>query len=164
MSDLYTVVVFITLFTLIINIMGVISNGLVSQKNKNEIIAVSLVIGISVIGESVVKQTAPLPPLFCCTKRQSLLNFVRHRLFVYTAAIAYGKVKRIRLAYVFIACHAVFEIWAMLNGWVFFIDSDNIYHRGSLYWLYIAACIFSVLYCLYLYGDIRDYKNYQARI
>ena len=40
MSDLYTVVVFITLFALIINIMEVISNGLVSQKNKNEIIAV----------------------------------------------------------------------------------------------------------------------------
>ena len=51
MSDLYTVVVFITLFTLIINIMEVISNGLVSQKNKNEIIAVSLVSGIAVIGE-----------------------------------------------------------------------------------------------------------------
>ena len=47
MSDLYTVVVFITLFTLIINIMGVISNGLVSQKNKNEINAERLVIGKS---------------------------------------------------------------------------------------------------------------------
>ena len=148
MSDLYTVVVFITLFTLIINIMEVISNGLVSQKNKNEIIAVSLVIGIAVIGEWIgVETNGAASSLILLHKAAKLVEFCAAPAIGVTAAIAYGKVKRIRLAYVFIACHAVFEIWAMLNGWVFFIDSDNIYHRGSLYWLYIAAFIFSVLYC-----------------
>lgn len=162
MSDLYTVVVFITLFTLIISIMEVISNGLVSQKNKNEIIAVSLVIGIAVIGEWIgVETNGAASSLILLHKAAKLVEFCAVPAIGVTAAIAYGKVKRIRLAYVFIACHAVFEIWAMLNGWVFFIDSDNIYHRGSLYWIYIAAFIFSVLYCFICM--VIGYKNYQAR-
>lgn len=120
MSDLYTVVVFITLFTLIINIMEVISNGLVSQKNKNEIIAVSLVIGIAVIGEWIgVETNGAASSLILLHKAAKLVEFCAVPAIGVTAAIAYGKVKRIRLAYVFIACHAVFEIWAMLNGWVF---------------------------------------------
>ena len=76
MSDLYTVVVFITLFTLIINIMEVISNGLVSQKNKNEIIAVSLVIGIAVIGEWIgVETNGAASSLILLHKAAKLVEF-----------------------------------------------------------------------------------------
>lgn len=162
MSDLYTVVVFITIFALVINFAEVMSNRLVSQKNKYEIIAVCLFMGIAVMGEWIgVKTNGANSSLIWLHKSAKLVEFCAAPAIGITAAIAYGKVKRIRLAYVFIVCHAVFEILAMLNGLVFSIDSDNIYHRESLYWFYVAAFIFSILYCFVCM--VIAYKNYQAR-
>lgn len=162
MSDLYTVVVFITLFALVINITEVITNRLVSQKNKHEIVTVCIFIGIAVIGEWVgVRTNGAASSLIWLHKAAKLVEFCAAPAIGVTAAIAYGKVKRIRLAYAFIACHSVFEILAMVNGWVFFIDADNIYHRESLYWLYVAAFLFSTLYCFVCM--VIAYKNYQAK-
>lgn len=161
MADLYTVVVLITIYVLAIHITEVITNRLVSQKNKYEIITVCLFMGIAVTCEWLgVKTNGADTSLIWLHKAAKLIEFCAAPAIGITAAVAYGKVKRIRLLYAFLACHAVFEFLAMLNGWVFFIDSDNIYHRGALYWLYIAAFVFSILYCFV--RMVAAYKGYQA--
>lgn len=162
MYDLYTTVVFITIFALMINITEVISNRLVSQKNKHEIVTVCIFIGIAAIGEWIgVRTNGADASLIWLHKAAKLVEFCAAPAIGVTAAIAYGKVKRVRLAYAFIACHAVFEILAILGGLVFSVDSDNIYHRESLYWLYVAMFLFSTLYCFVCM--VIAYKNYQAK-
>lgn len=161
MSDLYTAIVIITIFTLVISIADVISNRLVAKKNKREIIAVCLLMGIAAMGECVgVKTNGADSSLIWLHKAAKLVEFCTAPAIGVTAAIAYGKVKRVRLAYAFVACHAVFEVVAMLNGWVFSIDANNAYHREPLYWVYVTSFILTVLYCFV--SMVIGYKQYQA--
>ena len=44
-----------------------------------------------------------------------------------------------RLMYIVLAVNAVFQILAMLNGWMLSIDAQNHYVHGPLYGLYIAV-------------------------
>lgn len=161
MTDLYTAIVFITVFTLVINIVEVISNRLVSRKNKHEIFVIYLLIGVAAVCEWLgVKTNVADPSFIWLHKAAKLVEFCTAPAVGIAAAIAYGKVKRKRLAYAFLICHTVFEILAMLNGWIFSIDSNNIYHRGSLYWVYIASFVITVLYCFVCM--VIGYKQYQA--
>lgn len=162
MSDLYTVLVFITLFTLTITIADVMSNKLVSKKNIQEIINVCLLMAVSIMGEWIgVETNGADPSLIWLHKLAKLIEFSTAPIIGIAAAIAYGKVKRKRLSYWFITCNITFEVLAMLNGWVFNIDSANVYHRGTFYWVYIAFLIISVLYCFVCM--LIEYKQYQAR-
>ena len=163
MSDLYTAIVFITLFTLFINIVDVMSNRLVSQKNKREIIIVCLLMGTALIGEWVgVETNGADPSLIWLHKAAKLVEFCTAPTIGVAAAVAYGKVERKRLAYAFLICHTLFELFAMINGLVFSIDRNNVYHREPLYWLYIAFFVATVIYCFVCM--VIGYKHYQAKL
>ena len=51
MLDLYTAIVFLSSFVLIITAAGVITNRLISKNNKSEIVVLCLLIGIAFLGE-----------------------------------------------------------------------------------------------------------------
>lgn len=161
MFDLYTAIVCITVFTLAINIAEVTGNRLVSKKNKFEIIGICLLIGIAAVCEwTGTKTNGADPSLIWLHKAAKLVEFCSVPAIGISAAVAYGKVNRIKWAYAFVLCHTVFEILAMLNGWVFSIDSGNIYHRESLYWLYIVFASASIIYCFVCM--VIGYRRYQA--
>ena len=162
MYDLYTVIVFVTIFTLIINIVEVLNNRLVSKNNKKEIIAICLIMGISLMGEWVGAEiNGAAPALIWLHKAVKLIEFCTAPCIAVAAAVAYGKAKGIRFVYACLGCHALFEVAAMLNNWVFSVDSNNIYHREALYWLYVTFFIASVLYCFV--SIVVGYKEYQAK-
>ena len=162
MFDLYTVLVFVTVFTLIISITDVICNRLVSHKNKREIITVCLLMGTALMCEWLgVETNGADPSLIWLHKAAKLAEFCVAPSIGATAAIAYGKVKNVKLVYFLLVCHAVFEVFAMMNGLVFTVDADNVYHREPLYWVYIAAFVSSVAYCFVCM--VNGYKQYQAK-
>ena len=71
--DLYTAIVFLSGFTLVITAVDAITNRLVSQKNKSEIVLVSLFIGIAIFSEWIgVKTNGADVSLIWLTKVQSL--------------------------------------------------------------------------------------------
>ena len=70
----------------------------------------------------------------------------------FAVARAYGHVKRPKLAGVVIIFHAVFECVGACFQWVFYIDSQNIYHRTNGYLMYAIVCV------------IRSGKEYQTGV
>ena len=63
------------------------------------------------------------------------------------AAVTYGKAKYPKIAIGALIAHAVFELVAMHFGLVISVDSENIYTRGSLYFIYVIFFSASIVYC-----------------
>ncbi|MDO4538644.1 MAG: GGDEF domain-containing protein [Coriobacteriales bacterium] len=42
-------------------------------------------------------------------------------------------------------CNTVFQIVAAFNGWVFYIDSNNCYAKGPLFWAYLALSFLIII-------------------
>ena len=162
MLDLYMAIVFITGFTLLITAVGVITNRLVSKKNKSEIVLLCLFIGIAIFCEWIgVKTNGADISLIWLHKCVKLVEFCIAPLISVAAAIAYGKVKRPKSVAALLTAHAAFEVLALFNKWVFSVDADNIYHREGLYWIYIVAFVLSVVYCFICI--VQGNRKYQAR-
>ncbi len=162
MLDLYTSVVFITVFTLVITAVDVMTNHLVSKKNKREIITICLLTGIAVLCEWFgVKANSLSASLIWLRKCVKFIEFCVAPAIGFAAAIAYGHVKKKKCITVLLLAHTVFEFFALFNNWVFRIDADNVYHREGLYWIYGAAFVFSMIYCFVCI--VRDGKKYQAK-
>lgn len=148
MLDLYTTIVFLSSFVLIITAAGVITNRLVSKKNKSEIVVLCLLIGIAILGEWIGVETNGADASFILLhKIAKLVEFCVAPAIGVMAAVVYGLVKKKKTIAIVLISHAAFEILALFNNWVFRVDSKNVYHREKLYWIYIVTFALSVVYC-----------------
>lgn len=130
MLNLYTTIVFITVFTLVITAVDVLTNHLVSKKNKSEIVFLCLLIGISIFCEWIgVKTNGADASLIWLHKGAKLVEFCIAPIIGFAAAVAYGQAKKLKFIFCVSAAHAVFEIVALFNNWVFSVDTENMYHR-----------------------------------
>lgn len=162
MLDFYTAIVFITGFTLLITAVDVITNQLVSKKNKSEIVLLCLFIGIAIFCEwTGVKTNGADVSLIWLHKLAKLVEFCIAPLISVAAAFAYGEVKRPKFVAAVLTAHAAFEVISMLNNWVFSVDAGNVYHREGLYWIYVVTFVLSVVYCFICI--VQGNKKYQAR-
>ena len=162
MLDLYTAIVFLSSFVLIITAASVITNRLVTKKNKSEIVVLCSLIGIAILGEWIgVETNGADASLIWIHKTAKLLEFCVAPVISVAAAVAYGKVKRTKSIAVVLIAHAAFEVLALFNNWVFRIDDENVYHREELYWIYIVTFALSVVYCIVCI--VQGNKKYQAR-
>ncbi|MGN0163224.1 MAG: hypothetical protein ACI4EA_06545 [Candidatus Ornithomonoglobus sp.] len=66
------------------------------------------------------------------------MGFCMASIISVAAANAYGKMKGPKFVAGVLNAHAAFEVLALLNNWVFSVDTKNVYHREGLYWIYIA--------------------------
>lgn len=162
MVDLYTAIVFLSVFTLVITAVDAMTNRLISQKNKAAIVFVSLFIGIAIFSEWIgVKTNGADVSLIWLHKGAKLVEFCTAPLISVSAAIAYGEVKRPRAIAAILTAHALFEFLALFNNWVFSVDAENIYHREGLYWIYIITFVMSIIYSFVCM--VQGNKKYQAR-
>lgn len=60
-----------------------------------------------------------------------------------------------------VAFNIAFQLISVLNGWVFYLDSDNVYRRGGLYWIYIAIYTYTSLFGYMEF--IRHGKRFRRR-
>lgn len=159
MLNLYTSVVLITILLLCVTKADIITNRLITKHTKKLSIIVCLLIGSASLGECIGLLTngasASLIPLHAFAK---LIEFCATPLIGITVAVAYGAVSKPKIAIVIAAAHAIFECIALYFGWIFLIDSENIYHREKLYWIYVLAFAGSLIYGLVCI--IRNDKKY----
>lgn len=161
--DIYTVVVSVTILILIVTATDVLTNRLVSPKNKREVVVVCTFIFIAAVCEYIGEKTNGNGREFIALHRiAKLIEFCAAPCISIAAANAYGKLVYKKIAVSILAAHAIFEIVAMLFGLVFTIDSNSIYHREHLYWIYVATFVVSII-CGYI-CIIRGNKQYQARL
>lgn len=159
MLNLYTSVVLITILLLCVTKADIITNRLITKHTKKLSIIVCLLIGSASLGECTGLLTngaaASLIPLHAFAK---LIEFCATPLIGIIVAVAYGAVSKPKIAIVIAAAHAIFECIALYFGWIFLIDSENIYHREKLYWIYVLAFAGSLIYGLVCI--IRNDKKY----
>ena len=161
--DMFTVTFSITVFILFITVMDVLTNRLISERNKWEVFSVCIFIFISALCEYIGKEINGAPKEFigihCAAK---VIEFCISPCIGIAAAKAFGLFERATEFICLLAVHAVFEIIAMTQGLVFRIDAENIYHRERFYFIYVAAFFLSMAYCYVCI--FRGNKKYQAKL
>jgi diguanylate cyclase (GGDEF)-like protein len=68
-------------------------------------------------------------------------------LYVHTQVV-HNEKRTLQLSYYLIALNVLnitFILLTFSTGWFYYIDQDNIYHRGPLYWIPVAIMIFMIL-------------------
>ena len=163
MLNLYTAIILITFFALLITIADAMTNQLITKKAKVRSVVTSVLIMVAALGEcvGVLTNGAPVSLVFL-HKIAKLVELSLAPSIGVAVAIAYGDAKRPRLAMGLVAAHALFECVAVWFGWVFSIDAQNIYHREVLFPVYVAAFALSVAYGFM--AVIRNGKAYQVGI
>lgn len=141
----------------------VLSNRLISEKNKYEIILICFLIFIASIFEYIGKKVNGANAVFInLHKAAKIIEFSVAPCIGIAAANAYGVLKYRSAMVSIISANIVFEIEASFNEWVFSIDSANIYHREKFYWIYIVIFLLSISCCYVCI--ISGNKKYQARL
>lgn len=162
MSDLYTAIVLATVFILLIAMADVIENRLVSKKNKVLLILLFALTGIACMCEWIgVKTNGASASLIWLHKTAKVTEFCVSPAISMVAAIAFGEAKKSKIAGGLLIAHTVFEVIALFNNRVFSVDSENLYHREDLYWVYILAFSAATIYCFVCI--VHSGKKYQAR-
>ena len=161
--DIYTVVFLITTFILVITAVDVKTSRLVRPKNKRNTIAVCIFIFIASLCEYIGEKLNGAATDFVLLHRiVKLMEFCASPCISIAAANAYGKLIHKKIAASVLVLHTIFEIAAFFNGWVFLVDSQNVYHREKLYWVYVVTFILSIFsgyVCI-----IRRNRKYQAQL
>ena len=62
-----------------------------------------------------------------------------------------GMKKGIRPMLILMTVNVVLEIISLFTGIIFYIDSSGVFHRGSLYWTYLAFCVLDFAYVLFVF-------------
>lgn len=90
-----------------------------------------------------------------------LIEFCVAPTMGFVAAYSYSDIKRSQVISVVIVIHTLFEFIAFKNQWVFYVDANNIYHRASLYWVYIVVFSLSSIYCFV--SVLNEERKYYAK-
>ncbi len=62
--------------------------------------------------------------------------------------------KKHRPVFVILLANALFEIVSLFTGWTFYVDAENYYHHGSLYFIY------AVVYCIAIADVLFSFRAY----
>lgn len=105
MLDLYMIIVLLSCFVLIITAASVITNRLVTKKNKSEIVVLCSLIDIAILGEWIGVETNGADASFILLhKIAKLVEFCVAPAIGVRAAVAYGLVKKKKSIAVVLNC------------------------------------------------------------
>ncbi|MGN0735132.1 MAG: GGDEF domain-containing protein [Anaerovoracaceae bacterium] len=150
MSGIYSASIIILILVLFITAADIMSNRLVTREMRKWAIVTCVLIGVAAIGEwagaatNGVSSTALLITVHRVAK---FLEFTAAPAIGVAVARAYGAVKKTTVPFILAAAHGIFQLLNLKFGWVFTVDAQNIYHRESLYFIYVAAFIMAITYC-----------------
>ena len=147
MSKYYTIMTFMGIFAMLIMSFIVRNNDVWPKDKKRLFITVfELVIVASFsewLGVYLNGASAVLIPIHIIAKvvELSLAPFL-----VILYAFIIGSPKRAKWFIPLVAVHAILEIISAFTGFIFNVDSSNIYHHGSFYIIYIIAYSIAAVY------------------
>ena len=160
--DFYTALVLITGMVLALSIIDIRSSRVFNDALRRNGTITCLLIGLTLFFEWVGVKTNGAPAAWIPVHRLAkLAEFCLAPLLGVMATASYARIRRPKLIAALSAVHIAFEIAAMHFGLVFSVDSSNLYHRGRLYFIYIAISFLSILFCIVstLRTDFRHYAK-----
>ena len=77
-----------------------------------------------------------------------------------------GMKHTIKTMLIVMSLNVIVEIISLFTGIVFYIDSDGVFHRGSIYWIYLAFCgiDFAYVVSIFILIGIRSRLRYLINI
>lgn len=147
---MYSAIALITTAQLVVTIVDVCHNRLADRRTTVKCIAVCVSIGLALLCEwTCVRLNGSPPALMGLHRAVKTAELCIAPLTGVLAAHTYSKIKKpAAIVGALVALHAVFQIAVSRSGLVVSLDEANIYHRGRLYWVYIAVFIFTAAYCI----------------
>ena len=160
--DIYSAIVIITVLLLAVTVTDIYTNRVISIKTKHNSVLVCLCIGLAIFFEwAGMRLDGADPSLIFLHKTAKLCEFCFSPVISALAAMSYSRIKRPIPVIAILAGHALFEIIALQFGLVISIDENNVYNRGSLYFVYIIIFSASIIYCVVsvIREDVRHYTK-----
>lgn len=147
---MYSAISLIAAALLVVTIVDVCHNRLTDRSVTIKCIAVCFSIGLALLCEWVCVRLNGAPSdLTGLHRAVKTAEFCIAPVTGVLAAHTYSKIKKpTAIVSAIVALHAVFQIAACRSGLVLYLDEGNTYHRGRLYWIYIAVFTLSLAYCL----------------
>ncbi len=158
----FTAIISIQILAAILMVVLIAPNPIVSEDVKRGFISSFVLLGIVSLLSwlNVYLNGAP--------KEYILLHYVVKTMefCLVPAAIAVGigifqNFTKKKLLWAFVLAHAIFEVVAAFFGLIFTIDSNNVYVRGSYYFIYVAVYMIEVLIIVLEFVTVG--KKYQSR-
>lgn len=162
MSLYYTAVICLTLISMGIMELIVIKNDMLSLRKKNEFCLIFLLTAVSALLEWI-----------GVLLNGSNTNFRILHIFVkacelsaapFIAVIALCIIdfkSSAKVLMKIIMLNTILEFISCFGGFIFFVDSQNFYHHGNYYWIYMATYIISSVFAVKEF--IKFGKKYQNR-
>lgn len=162
MNTYYTIVTFMSIFAMLMMLFIVRNNDIWPKDKKRLFITVFELIIITTfsewLGARLNGANTMLIPVHIIAKTVEL-SLAPFLAVLYAFII--GSHKRAKWFIPLIIVHAVLEIISAFTGFIFKVDSFNIYHHGDFYIIYIAAYTVTALY---LFAEMLiAAKRYQYR-
>lgn len=64
-----------------------------------------------------------------------------------------------KFVYLYLLLHSVLEWLSGAFGFIYCVDQQSVYTHSDFYWIYVAAYIISIIYCIYVFS--KNVKKYQ---
>ena len=158
MSVYYTATMFITIYLMIVMKMRIRNNILLAPDTRTILRVVSTIIIITSLAEYfgvlLDGTDVSLRPLHIFIKTTELA--IAPSVTVIGANII-GNVKRWKPVIAVFIIHAILEVISAFTGFIFYVDSDNVYHHGRFYTIYVAVLIAGILF--FTLVTMRESRN-----
>lgn len=143
-------------------ILLILKNRTLSKPSKTKIIITSVLIMICALSECAgVLMDGSDPSLRSLHIMIKFFEFSLTPIIPVVFANAFYTVKKRFAAFIPAALHLVLELFSVFFGLTFYVDSQNIYHHGRLYFVYYLAILSGIIFLIFT--AIRFGKQYQNR-
>ncbi|MEE0275648.1 MAG: diguanylate cyclase domain-containing protein [Clostridia bacterium] len=163
--EYYTVIIFMAIFGLIIMDVVIYSSSFIRKDVKRRFIIIYTLAIFDAFAEwlgVMLNSSAPeLRPLHLAVKCFELCTASLIPLLCSTALKTKRRTKGMYVLYALYGVHILLEIISMKTGFIFYVDANNVYHHGSMYFLYYAAFIPGIV--LMMMESFRITKSCQGQ-
>lgn len=161
MSEQYTITIILSIAMALIMLAMAVRNDSFGEIEKRKFATVFIVLIVSTLAEWVGMYLNGKPDtlrwlhIFIRATEHSLAPVIA---MLFTGIICSNK----KAAYLFVplGIHAILEYVSCFAGIIFYVDAQNVYHHGKLYWIYIV-CYFlcSIYFIVEAWKSSNRYQN-----
>ncbi len=160
MNYIYLVMILISLLIMFTMSMFVRCNSTLSKESKKWFIITFIGISIGMMAETAraILDVYRISPVLY--RIITLIEFSITPLFPIPLSLACGIKKPAKYAGIVLLAHAFIELILSFTGLVFSVDSNGVYSRGDLYFIYIFSYVVSLLYLIFSLAYVsRKFQN-----
>lgn len=143
----YTATIYLAIFALMIMILIVKKNDLLSERKKKQFVSIFIITIMAALSEwlALLLNGSDLQlrgiHIIARTLDHSLAPMIA---MIFCVVIASEEKARVMI--IPMAVHAILEAASGWFGFIYYVDANNVYHHGSMYWIYVVFYLICSLY------------------